>query len=775
MNDLPEAVTRGDNGNGRGGLAPRSDWSEIGESKHFVQFYESDGFLEDSLAGYIGAGLKAGDGCVVIATAAHLASLDERLRGEGMDLSAARAHGRYIDLDAAETLSRLMVDGSPEPQTFAEVISNMLAKASEGGRRVRIFGEMVAVLWERENHSGAMRLEDLWNGLRNKHSFSLLCAYPMSGFGRQEHGSALSMVCAQHSGVIPAEDYSSLQDPGDRLCAIARLQQRSRSLDTEIAERQEAEDRLQASEMQYRALFEASSDGILIVDPGTLRITDASPSLVNLLCFTREELIGEELWEVGLLGDRETSFEALRVLFEKGMLRYEHLVLRTKSGQLREVEFLASLFRVKGHKVIHCNVRDITERRRAEAEREQLLAREQAARAEAETANRMKDEFLTLLSHELRTPLSSIVGWVDILERVGPGDQMNSQAIQVIKRNAKQQAQIVEDILEVSRIVSGKLRLESRPIDLISTINSAADAVRLAAETKGVTLRFEPDSSVGIVAGDPNRLQQVVWNLLSNAIKFTPRGGRITVSLEQIGDSVVLTVRDTGEGIPPEFLPYVFDRFRQADASYSRRHGGLGLGLAIVRHLVELHGGAVEALSAGPGKGATFRVSLPTTASLLPFGNHPPERRGDELQTAPTNPPSLDGFRILVVEDQKDWRELVIAFLELKGAIVKSASSVGVALEILDGWIPDVLISDLGMPDRDGFHLIRELRSRDAEKGGTIPALALSGYASAAAGEAAVLAGYQMRLTKPIELSALEHAVIELVDNAAHNDAGSAE
>jgi len=286
-----------------------------------------------------------------------------------------------------------------------------------------------------------------------------------------------------------------------------------------------------------------------------------------------------------------------------------------------------------------------------------------------------------------------------------------------------------------------------------------------------VRLRFDLDCSVGLVAGDPNRLQQVVWNLLSNAVKFTPRGGQVTIKLESIDGVAVLTVTDTGAGIPSEFLPYVFDRFRQADTSYSRKHRGLGLGLAIVRHLVEMHGGVVEAFSDGPGRGAEFTVKLPlaiTALSLMDGGDS--SIHGDDQRTDSTLLPSLAGFKILVVDDHQDWRDLVTRFLQMRGAIVRSSGSVAGAFEILDGWIPDVLISDLGIPGEDGFELIRKLRARAPEFGGNLAALAVTGYAGAVEEAAALAAGYQLRLTKPVELGVLERTVITLVEQAVRKE-----
>ena len=469
-----------------GEFAPRPDWSGMGECDHFVQFYDADSFLLDSLAGYAGAALAAGDACVVIATPGHREGLEARLRAGGHDLEGALASGRYVALDAAETLSELLDEGMPEPGRFAEVVGGVVERAAARGRRVRAYGEMVALLWEEGRCEAALRLEELWNGLRGSRSFQLFCSYPLKGMRDEPLASSLGRVCAEHSRVIPAESYTSLADPDERLRAIIELQHKASRLEAEIAER------------------------------------------------------------------------------------------------------------------------------------ERLLAREQKARAEAEAASRLKDEFLATVSHELRTPLTAIMGWAQILRSAGLDGPHALRALETIERNARSQAQLVEDILDVSRIVRGKLRLEIGPVDLAAVVAEAAESVRLAAEAKGVGLETALDPSARVVAGDPARLQQVVWNLVSNAIKFTPKGGRVTVRLEGTSAGVRIAVTDTGRGIASDFLPHVFDRFRQADGSTTREHGGLGLGLAIVRHLVELHGGTVRAESAGEGRGATFSVNLPEAQSPAP-------------------------------------------------------------------------------------------------------------------------------------------------------------
>jgi CheY-like chemotaxis protein len=375
---------------------------------------------------------------------------------------------------------------------------------------------------------------------------------------------------------------------------------------------------------------------------------------------------------------------------------------------------------------------------------------------EAQRVNRVKDEFLATLSHELRTPLNAILGWARLLRMGKLDDSAKRRAVETIERNALSQAQLIEDLLDVSRIISGKFRVEVRPVDMPAVTEAAIDAVRLAAEAKAIALvpRIE---HVPTLAGDATRLQQVVWNLLSNAIKFTPKGGRVEVHLLRVESHVELLVTDDGPGIRADFLPYVFDRFRQADGTSTRAHSGLGLGLAIVRHLVELHGGSVRADSEGEGKGAAFSVRLPI-ASVRP-------KLGDDLHrdSIPEldGPLPLGGLRVLVVDDETDARELVAAVLTEAGARVTAVGSVREALEIVEQTRPDVLVSDIGMPAEDGYTLIRRIRAMEKAVG-RIPAAALTAYATLQDRTRALSAGYSTHLPKPIEPAELTAVVASL-------------
>jgi signal transduction histidine kinase/ActR/RegA family two-component response regulator len=388
------------------------------------------------------------------------------------------------------------------------------------------------------------------------------------------------------------------------------------------------------------------------------------------------------------------------------------------------------------------------------------------ARQEAETANRVKDEFLATLSHELRTPLTAIMGWASILQS-GPLDGEEIQrGLATIERNARAQGQLIEDILDVSRVITGKLRLEVQPVDVANIIDEAVATVTPAAQAKEIILQRVLDTGASIVSGDPARLQQIAWNLLSNAIKFTPRGGRVQIRLERIDSHVEMTVSDSGAGIAPDVLPHVFERFRQADSTSTRTHGGLGLGLAIVRHLAELHGGSVEAHSQGLGKGADFVVKLPLVAlrSLnLREGDinrrvHPTSRGRD----APADAPRLDDLHVLVVDDQEDTRFFLATVLEKCGARVSLAASASEGFALLQELRPDVLLSDIGMPGEDGFSLIKRVRDLSVEQGGQTPAAALTAFARVEDRVKVLRSGFQIHLPKPVEPMELVSVVANL-------------
>jgi len=404
--------------------------------------------------------------------------------------------------------------------------------------------------------------------------------------------------------------------------------------------------------------------------------------------------------------------------------------------------------------------RDVTERRGVEAERESLLERERAARTEAERANRLKDEFVATLSHELRTPLNAILGWTTLLARPGLESEHLAHGIEVIDRNARVQSQLVADLLDISGLMAGKLKLDVQVVDLAQVLREAVDTVRPAAAAKSIMIDQQIHAHVGEVSGDPTRLKQIAWNLLSNAVKFTPAGGHVRVVLRQEDGFAELTVADTGPGIPPEFLPALFGRFRQADPSASRRHGGLGLGLSIVRHLVELHGGTVRALERPPGQGATFVVELPLVHAGLSR-----RRAGDEGQGASFGLPSgrgLTDVRVLVVEDETDARELLVRLLQEQNAKVLASASATEALRRLPDFDPHVLVSDIGLPDLDGLEFMRRVRQLDAQRGRTLPAVAVTAFARPADRARALQAGFHAHVPKPVDAAELLAVVTDL-------------
>ena len=403
-------------------------------------------------------------------------------------------------------------------------------------------------------------------------------------------------------------------------------------------------------------------------------------------------------------------------------------------------------------------LRDANEQLVVSSMRAQDLADEaDVSRAEAENANRLKDEFLAIVSHELRNPLNAVLGWSRLLIGGQVDPSRTLKAIETIERNAKSLARIIDDLLDVSRIVGGTIRIDPLPVELVAVIQGAIDEIRTVAEAKGVALTFTCRVIPGTVGGEALRLQQVVANLLSNAVKFTPSGGHVEVRLGSTGSQAEIQVVDTGPGIEPEFFPHLFEKFTQADTSTTRHHGGVGLGLAIVKALVERHGGTVHAESAGPGKGATFTLRIPVLSS------HVIERaRESRAADTTTEPARLDGIRVLVAEDDSDGREVLTLILEAAGAKVEGVASVREALRALDSRLPDVIVSDVGMPGEDGYTLIRRVRARDRERGGTIPALALTGYVTSEDHARLLAAGFQMHLGKPVEPSDLVAAVASL-------------
>ena len=532
---------------------------------------------------------------------------------------------------------------------------------------------------------------------------------------------------------------------------------------TNITDRKKAEIKLKNSEEFNRSIFENSPDCINVLElDGTFHSMNTNG--LSMMEMEDSTSFDEKLWIDYWEGDEnELAYQAVQAALNGETAHFEGFC-KTSKGNLKWWDVsVAPVFDTKGKpRRLISTARDITSRREAEQEREELFKREQDARKDAEIANRMRDEFLATVSHELRAPLNSILGWARLLEKGKLDDATSKKAITTIVRNSEAQNRLIEDLLDVSRIISGKLRLEVMTIKPINVVESALETVRPAAEAKGIKLEIKEDADVSHISGDPNRLQQVIWNLLSNAIKFTPNEGEVALEIERTDDFVEIRVKDSGVGIKEEFLPHVFDRFRQADASSIRKFGGLGLGLAIVRHITEMHGGTVSACSEGENQGSTFTVKLPLVAPPREVEESEIQKldKSSDLETKLSL--SLDGLLILVVDDEEDTRQLMVQSLTFYGATVETADSAEDALTAIEDKNPDVLVSDIGMPGEDGYSLIRKVRSLSNDQHKNIPAIALTAFTRAQDRVRALTSGYQNHVAKPVEPDELATVIASL-------------
>jgi PAS domain S-box-containing protein len=506
------------------------------------------------------------------------------------------------------------------------------------------------------------------------------------------------------------------------------------------------------------AIVESSDDAIISKDlNGVVRSCNAAAE--RMFGYSAAELVGRPIRLI-IPADRQAEEDDIIARLRRGE-RVDHFqtVRRAKDGRLLDVSLTVSPVRDASGRVIGASkiARDITEQKRAAAERERLLEAERVARAEAERANRTKDDFVAMVSHELRTPLNAILGWTQLMTRGRNDPALIQRGIDVVARNTRLQAQLISDLLDISRIVAGKLQLDTRSVDLRSIVGQSLETIEEEARTKGIAIEQSLDDAGSLVSGDAARLQQICWNLLSNAVKFTPRGGRVSVRLKFDGQWAQIEVADSGVGIRPEFLPHVFDRFQQADRTITRQFGGLGLGLAIVKHLVELHGGAVQAASQGEGKGATFLVTLPVLSDVAE------QERRREPSDGVDPGVALDAIRLLVVEDEADTLEFLRRLLTTHGATVLTAATAGEALSLVRDQRPDLMISDIGLPEMDGYDLIQNVR-RQPSPGRDIPAIALTAYARSEDRTRALRAGYQAHIAKPVEPNELLAMIASFVE-----------
>lgn len=520
------------------------------------------------------------------------------------------------------------------------------------------------------------------------------------------------------------------------------------------------------------AIIESADDAIISKTLDGI-ITSWNKGAVQMFGYSGKEAIGKPV--LMLIPDELKDEEKVILSRIRAGERIEHYetVRVHKDGRRLDISLTVSPIKTNDGTVIGASkiARNITDRKQAELqlnaairEREVLLSREQDARQRAEMASRTKDEFLSMLSHELRTPLNAILGWSKILSSTKLSPDAATEALQKIERNARLQSRLIEDMLDVSRIMSGKLRLDAQPVDLTSVINASVDTLRSASDAKEIRIHVVLDFGSGVVLGDPVRLQQVVWNLLSNAIKFTPKHGSVKVGLERVDSRFEISVADTGPGIEDEFLPYVFERFKQADSSSTKTYGGLGLGLTIVRQIVELHGGTVDAANL-PDGGALFTVRLPimvTRQRTTGLGDFEPVFASIDSAVNVECPPELEGLKVLAVDDDADSRLLITAILQQCGVIVKTCESVSEAVLLIEEFAPDIVVSDIGMPVEDGYSLIKKMRTGGQHER-RIPTIALTAFARVEDRMRALSAGFDMHVPKPVEPAELMMVIASLV------------
>jgi len=533
----------------------------------------------------------------------------------------------------------------------------------------------------------------------------------------------------------------------------------------------------QFAEQYLAAIVQNAEDAILSKDLNSI-VTHWNPAAARIFGYAADEMIGQSIMRIvppELAGEESEIVSRIR-LGER--LDHFETKRRRKDGTVIDVSLTVSPIRDGGGTIIGASkiARDITEKKILERRTAEALEETRKARRQAEVASRTKDEFLATISHELRTPLTAIMGWVRMLRSGMLSQDRIEQALEVIDRNVRSQAQLIEDLLDISRITMGKLRLDVRPVQPATVINAAVDALRFAAEARNIRVQTVLDSHAGPVAGDFERLQQVVWNLLSNAIKFTPKGGRVQMVLERVNSHIEIRISDNGRGIKPDFLPFIFERFSQAETGTTRLQGGLGMGLAISKAIVELHGGNITAFSEGEGKGSTFTVNIP----VMPVNKQPasiervhPSRGWTEISLE--CPPEISGLKVLVVDDDADTCEMLRFVLEQCGGVVTTVADAESAIEAFQATRPTIMISDIGLPEVDGYELLRRIRDEERQTGRKTPAVALTAFARIEDRVKALAAGYQMHVAKPVEPGELLTIVASLSGLMDHRNAISEE
>ena len=710
---------------------PTPEWDELKGPTHAVQFYDGENFLLDAVGRFIGPALGAGEACLIISTAAHRSQLAERLAARGFDLAALCRQGRYVTLDATETLSRFMIDGWPDEKRFAEVVGGTVAQAATAAQypRVRAFGEMVTLLCAEGRPEAAIRLEELWNDLAKSLPFALLCAYPLSAFRTSVHRAPFLRICGAHSHVLPAESYAALSSQDDRLRVITGLQQKALALDAESAG-------LALAQARLAAIVECSDDAIVSKSLEGV-ITSWNPAAERMFGWTAAEAVGQNITLI-IPKDRRSEEDLVLARIRRGeMLDHFQTIRVRKDGRPLNISLTVSPIKDPEGCIVGISkiARDVTEQKRLEAELTQRLE-------ELAEGDRRKDEFLAMLGHELRNPLSAVRNAV-VSARLDASRR--ERALDIAYRQTDQLARLVDDLLDVSRITRGRMTLRLEAARLADVVERAVESSKDLVEGRGHDLVISLPEEPLHVNADPTRLEQVISNLITNAAKYTEPGGRIEVTVRREGEQAVLRVRDNGIGIAPEMLSRVFDLFAQVQHGLARSEGGLGIGLTVVRRLVELHGGRVDVRSEGLGRGSEFLVFLPCLS--VTEGNAVSADSATEARGRPV--------RLLVVDDNADVAEGLMMLLELLGHRVRVAHDGVAALEAARASVPDIMLIDIGLPGMNGYELAQSARQDPRLK--NVMLVALTGYGREQDKQRAMAAGFDDHLLKPLTVEAFQN------------------
>ena len=702
--------------------------------RHTVQFYEDATFLAERVADHVASGLALGGSGVIIATAEHRPVIEASLARRGFEVAALQASGRLAILDAVEMLAQFCIDGRPDRQRFMATVGPVIERAEASGNGdVRAFGEMVAVLAEAGNREGALRLEALWDELGQSHDFLLVCAYPLHAFPQHSDGFFFSRVMDGHDGVLPTEGFAPTDAPS-QLRMIAGLQQRAAALDREVTGRRDTERTLRLRESELADFLENAAVGIHQVDANGV-VLWANNAELAMMGYARDEYVGRTITDFYV--DPSRAEEFIRRLCTGESLADEHAQLRCKDGTIKHVTIHSNGYWDDGKFVYtRCFTRDVTERVRLEDEL-------RAKVAQLRELDRRKDEFLAMLGHELRNPLAPVTTAIQLalLRQDDPGKVQRS--LEIIDRQVRTMTRLIDDLLDVSRITRGTVELREESVLLRTVVEAAIETSRPLIDERGHRVTVDLPAAPTRLFGDPARLEQVLANLLNNAAKYTEMGGHIHLAARVEGETLTLSVKDNGAGMPTDLSQRVFDLFVQGPDSPARSHGGLGIGLTLVRRLVELHEGSVSVTSDGPGKGSEFIVTLPLRTSRL---------RAASAATSVPSKDAMTGSLVLVVDDNRDAADALAELLRELGHSVRIAydglSAIDIALKVR----PQLVLLDIGLPEVDGYDVARRLRSRGLQS----TLVALTGYGEARHRRLALDAGFDHHITKPVDIEHLD-------------------